>query len=175
MFLSPYFPPYLGSPIFRFLWDSNFGHANFFILLFFVKSHSCPDTRQIKRCTFLEEVYLFSQNRSKSFDCQTPTVDFPTPTADFLTPTVDLPYPMVHLLTPTVTQKHSHRNSVQNGPIEKSTALTGAIFVTISVLMSRGDFRATFGQLLVNFRTTFGQPMCLLNRYTFLVSGASLT
>ena len=28
----------------------------------------------------------------------------------------------------------SHRNSVQNGPIERSTALTGTTFVTISVL-----------------------------------------
>ena len=35
-------------------------------------------------------------------------------------------------------QKRSQRNSVQNGPIERSTALTGTIFVTISVFMSRG-------------------------------------
>ena len=37
-------------------------------------------------------------------------------------------------------QKHSHRNSVQNGPIEKFTALRATIFVTISVFMSRGNF-----------------------------------
>ena len=37
-------------------------------------------------------------------------------------------------------QKCLHRNSVQNGPLERSTALTGATFVTISVFMSRGPF-----------------------------------
>ena len=36
-----------------------------------------------------------------------------------------------------LSRKRSRRNSVQNGPIERSTALTGTIFVTISVLMSR--------------------------------------
>ena len=36
-----------------------------------------------------------------------------------------------------LSQKRSHRNSVQNGPIERSTALTGTIFVTISVFMSQ--------------------------------------
>ena len=35
-------------------------------------------------------------------------------------------------------QKRSHRNSVQNGPIGKFTALTVTTFVTISVFMSRG-------------------------------------
>ena len=34
-------------------------------------------------------------------------------------------------------QSCSHRNSVQNGPIERSTALTGTTFVTISVFMPR--------------------------------------
>ena len=35
-------------------------------------------------------------------------------------------------------QSCSHRNSVQNGPIDKFAALTGPIFVTISVFMSQG-------------------------------------
>ena len=35
-------------------------------------------------------------------------------------------------------QKCSHRNSVQNGPIEKFPALTATIFVNISVFMSQG-------------------------------------
>ena len=43
-------------------------------------------------------------------------------------------------------QSCSHRNSVQNAPIEKFTALLGTTFVNISVFMSRGNFRATFGQ-----------------------------
>ena len=47
-------------------------------------------------------------------------------------------------------QKRSHRNSGQNRPIERSTALTGTIFVTISVFRSRGHFWATFGQHLGN-------------------------
>ena len=47
-------------------------------------------------------------------------------------------------------QTRSHRNSGQNRPIERSTALTGTIFVTISVFRSRGHFWATFGQHLGN-------------------------
>ena len=47
-------------------------------------------------------------------------------------------------------QKRSHRNSGQNRPIERSTALTGTIFMTISVFGSRGLFFATFGQHLAN-------------------------
>ena len=47
-------------------------------------------------------------------------------------------------------QKRSHRNSGQNGPIERSTALMGTIFVTISVFMSRGNFRGIFCQLLTD-------------------------
>ena len=43
-------------------------------------------------------------------------------------------------------QSCSHQNSVQNAPIESSTALTGTTFVTISVFMSRGHFPAPFGQ-----------------------------
>ena len=50
-------------------------------------------------------------------------------------------------------QKRSHRNSGQNRPIERSTALTGTIFVTISAIVIRSHFRATFSQLLDNFRT----------------------
>ena len=38
----------------------------------------------------------------------------------------------------TSSQKRSHRNSGQNRPIERSTAPTGTIFVTISVFMSQG-------------------------------------
>ena len=52
-------------------------------------------------------------------------------------------------------QKRSHRNSVQNGPIERSTALTGTIFVTISVFMSRGHFRTTFGKKIASWRLGF--------------------
>ena len=37
-------------------------------------------------------------------------------------------------------QSCSRRNSVQNAPIESSTALTGTIFVTISMFMSRANF-----------------------------------
>ena len=48
---------------------------------------------------------------------------------------VDFPNPIRKTSLP---QKRSHRNSVQNGPIERSTALTGTIFVTISVFMSQG-------------------------------------
>ena len=47
-------------------------------------------------------------------------------------------------------QKRSHRNSGQNRPIERSTALMGTIFMTISVFKSRGHFWATFGQHLGN-------------------------
>ena len=36
-------------------------------------------------------------------------------------------------------QSCSHRNSVQNAPIDKLTALTGTTFVTISVFISRGQ------------------------------------
>ena len=67
---------------------------------------------------------------------------------------VDLPAPIQKV---SLSQSCAHRNSVQNAPIESSTALTGTTFVTISVFMSRGHFPATFGQLLVNFRATFGQ------------------
>ena len=48
-------------------------------------------------------------------------------------------------------------NSVQNGPVDKFTALTATLFVTISVFMSRGHFPATFGQLMDSFWTTCGQ------------------
>ena len=51
-------------------------------------------------------------------------------------------------------QSCSHRYSVQNGPIERATALTRTIFVTISALVIRSHFRTTFSQLLDNFRTT---------------------
>ena len=37
-------------------------------------------------------------------------------------------------------QKRLHRNSVQNGPIERSTALTGTIFVPVSVFVLRDNF-----------------------------------
>ena len=43
-------------------------------------------------------------------------------------------------------QKRSRRNSVQNAPVGIFTALLGTTFVNISVFMSRGNFRATFGQ-----------------------------
>ena len=47
---------------------------------------------------------------------------------------------------------------MQNGPVDKFTALTRTTFVTISVFMSRGHFQATSGQHLVqlldNFWTT---------------------
>ena len=35
---------------------------------------------------------------------------------------------------------------MQNAPIEKFTALLGTTFVNLSVFMSQGNFRATFGQ-----------------------------
>ena len=41
-------------------------------------------------------------------------------------------------------KKRSHRNSGQNGPVERSTALTGTIFVNISVFVSRGNFQGAF-------------------------------
>ena len=44
-------------------------------------------------------------------------------------------------------QKRSRQNSVQNAPIGIFTALMGAIFVTISVFMSRANFWATFGPI----------------------------
>ena len=50
-------------------------------------------------------------------------------------------------------QKRSRRNSGQNRPIERSPALTGTIFVTISAIVIRSHFRTTFSQLLDNFRT----------------------
>ena len=46
---------------------------------------------------------------------------------------------------------------MQNAPIGKSTALTGTIFVTISVFMSRAYFRATSRQVLHSFQATHGQ------------------
>ena len=52
---------------------------------------------------------------------------------------------------------------MQNGPVDKFTALTGTIFVTISVFESRGHFRTTFGQLPDNFQATFRQ--LLRNRF----------
>ena len=61
-------------------------------------------------------------------------------------------------------QKRSHRNSVQNGPIEKFTALTGTIFVSISMFMSRGNFRAIFGQPSGNFWRIYFQRDLLLTR-----------
>ena len=54
-------------------------------------------------------------------------------------------------------RKCSHRNSVQNGPIDSFTALTGTVFVAISVFMSPGHFPTTFGQLLDNFGQLGGQ------------------
>ena len=47
-------------------------------------------------------------------------------------------------------QRRLHQNSGQNRPVEGSTALTGTIFVTISVFRSRGNFWAAFGQHLGN-------------------------
>ena len=38
-------------------------------------------------------------------------------------------------------RKDSHRNSVQNGPVDRFTALTVTIFVNFSVFVSRGDFQ----------------------------------
>ena len=46
-----------------------------------------------------------------------------------------------------LSQKRSRRNSVQNAPIEKFTALLGTTFVNISVFMSRANFWATFGPI----------------------------
>ena len=46
-------------------------------------------------------------------------------------------------------QKCSHQNSYQNGPVVKFTALTATIFVTISAFISWGHFGATFGELFV--------------------------
>ena len=51
-------------------------------------------------------------------------------------------------------QSCSHRNSLQNGAVDKFTALIGTTFVTISNHASH----ATFRQLVGNFRATFGQP-----------------
>ena len=39
---------------------------------------------------------------------------------------------------------------MQSGPIERSTALAGTIFVAISVFTSRDNFRTIFGQLLTD-------------------------
>ena len=50
-------------------------------------------------------------------------------------------------------QKRSHRNSGQNRSIERSPALTVTISVTISGIVIRSHFQATFSQLLDNFRT----------------------
>ena len=71
-----------------------------------------------------------------------------------LAPMVDLPAPIQKML---LSLSCSHRNSVQNAPIESSTALVGTTFVTISVFMSSGNFWTAFGQHLDNFWTTFGQ------------------
>ena len=62
--------------------------------------------------------------------------------ADSRTPMVDFPNPIRKASLP---QKRSHQNSVQNGLIERSTVLTGTIFVTISMFMFRGNFQAAFG------------------------------
>ena len=102
---------------------------------------------------------------------------FPDPMVDFPTPMVNFPTSMVNFPTSwsisrpwparagqgrppwsippktTSSQKRSHRNSGQNRPIERSPALTGTIFVTISAIVIRSHFRATFSQLLDNFRT----------------------
>ena len=57
-------------------------------------------------------------------------------------------------------QSCSHRNSVQNGPVDKFKALTGTIFVAMSVFMLPGYFPATFGQLLNNIWTIRGSGDC---------------
>ena len=75
-------------------------------------------------------------------------------------PIVDFPTPIGRPRSQKTSssQKRLHRNSGQNRPIERSTALTGTIFVTLSVFVSRGNFRAIFWQLLTDLllaRSTF--------------------
>ena len=55
-------------------------------------------------------------------------VDLPTQMVDLPTQMVDFPTPISKMSS---SQSCSHRNSVQNGPIEKFTALTGTIFVNM--------------------------------------------
>ena len=65
-----------------------------------------------------------------------------------------VPFPMPIPKNAVVT-KDLHRDSVQKGPANQLTALTGTIFVAISVFMSRGHFLATFGSRLPIFVTFF--------------------
>ena len=64
-----------------------------------------------------------------------------------------------HFQKVALSRKRSRRNSMQNAPIGIFTALTGTIFVTISMFVSRGNFQATSGPLSSNFRATSGQPL----------------
>ena len=78
---------------------------------------------------------------------------FPDPDGQFPDPVVDFQTKMIIFFKTASSQKRSRRNSGQNRPIERSTALTGTIFVTISAIVIRTHFQATFSKLLDNFRT----------------------
>ena len=62
---------------------------------------------------------------------------FPDPDGQFPDPMVYFQTKMVIFFKAASSQKRSRRNSGQNRPIERSTALTGTIFATVSVFMSR--------------------------------------
>ena len=77
---------------------------------------------------------LFSQASFPDPDGQ-----FPDPDGQFPDPVVDFQTKMIIFFKTASSQKRSRRNSGQNRPIERSTALTGTIFVTVSVFMSRAQ------------------------------------
>ena len=81
---------------------------------------------------------LFNQASFPDPDGQFPDPDgqFPDPDGRFPDPMVDFQTEMAFFFFKTASsQKRSRRNSGQNRPIERSTALTGTIFVTVSVFM----------------------------------------
>ena len=75
---------------------------------------------------------------------------FPVPDGRFPNPTADFPTKTAFFFKTASPQKRSRRDSGQNRPIERSTALTGTIFVTISVFMSRGQKLTPFSCLPLN-------------------------
>ena len=68
-------------------------------------------------------------------------------------------------------QSCSHRNSVQNAPIESSTALTATLFVNISLFMSLGNFWETSGRPSGNLWDVRNDFETLAQKTRFLKTG----
>ena len=86
------------------------------------------------RCSCLPVVCVYGPLNAVLFN----EASFPDPDGQFPDPTANFPTKMAFFFKTASSQKRSRRNSGQNRPIERSTALTGTIFVAISVFMSWG-------------------------------------